>query len=147
MTQQPISRALAQELSLRCVGAQGLYEDVVAAFVYDASDPYAVRVTIPTGVGDSCWTLCRTLLSRGLTDPAGEGDVQLWPSTDDAGSGVVVLDLWSHEAHVVAEVATRDLYRFLTRTLAAVPFGREHEHLDLDRLIADLLTDAGSGTE
>ena len=147
MTQQPISRALAQQLSLRCVGAQGLYEDVMAAFAYDPSDPYAVQVTIPTAAGDSRWTLCRTLVSRGLTDPVGEGDAQLWPSTDEAGSGVVVLDLWSHDAHVVAEVATRELYRFLTRTLAAVPFGCEHEQLDLDGLIARLLSDAGSGAE
>jgi hypothetical protein len=104
-------------------------------------------VTIPTPAGDSRWTLCRSLLSRGLTDPVGEGDVQLWPSTDDAGSGVVVLDLWSRDVHVVAEVPTRELYRFLTRTLAAVPFGSEHEHLDLDGLIAELLSDAGSGAE
>ena len=139
MTQQPMSRVLAQELSLRCVGADGRYEQVQAGFSYDADDPYAVWVTIPSAGGDSRWAICRTLLSRGLTDPVGEGDVQLWPSTDEAGSGIVVLDLWSYDVHVVAEASTRELYRFLTRSLAAVPFGSEHEHLDVDGLIADLL--------
>jgi hypothetical protein len=81
------------------------------------------------------------MLCRGLTDPVGQGDVQLWPSTDLAGSGVVVMDLWSTAGHVVGEVSTRELYRFLTRTLATVPLGSEHEHLDVDALLADLLSE------
>lgn len=140
MTQQPMSRMLAQDLVLRCVDAQGDFSEVPAGFAYDPSEPYAVRVTLPWAGGTLRWAICRSLVSRGLTDPVGEGDVQLRPSTDRAGSGVVVLDLWSHEGHVVAEVSTRALYRFLTRTLAAVPFGSEHEHLDIDALISELLS-------
>jgi len=34
------------------------------------------------------------------------------------------------------------VYRFLTRTLAAVPAGTESDHLDLDGLVADLLRPA-----
>ena len=142
MTQQPISRVLAQELVLRCVGRHGRFEEVRAGFSYDPADPYAVWVTVPSAGGDTRWAVCRTLLSRGLTDPVGEGDVQLWPSTDGAGSGVVVMDLWSYDVHVVAEASTRELYRFLTRTLAAVPFGSEQEHFDVDGLIDELLSQA-----
>lgn len=129
-----------QELALRCVDPLGTFRDVTAEFAFDPSDPYAVWLTVPWVDGRHRWAICRSLVSRGLTDPAGEGDVQLWPSTDDTGSGVVVLDLWSDGVHVVAEVSTRELYRFLTRTLSVVPFGSEHEHLDVDDLIGELLS-------
>ena len=67
--------------------------------------------------------------------PDGSRVVFLRTAAGDDPSG----DLWSYDVHVVAEVSTRELYRFLTRSLAAVPFGSEHQHLDLDGLLADLL--------
>jgi len=140
MSHQPAARVLAQDLRLRCVDPLGVFRDVAAQFSYDPADPYAVWVTLPWIDDTHRWAMCRTLVARGLTDPVGEGDVQLWPSTDETGSGVVVIDLWSADVHVVAEVSTRDLYRFLTRTLATVPFGSEHQHLDVDLLIGDLLS-------
>ena len=142
MSQQPISRVVAQDLFLRCLDPRGVCRDVAATFAFDPEDPYAVWVTIPWLEDHLRWGVCRSLLSRGLTDPVGEGHVQLWPSTNEAGSGIVVMDLWSPEHHVVAEVATRELYRFLTRTLAAVPFGSERLHLDVDELIDGLLSQA-----
>ena len=142
MSQQPSSRVLTQDLFLRCLDPRGVFRDVAVTFAYDPADPYAVWVTVPWLDQRLQWGLCRSLLSRGLTDPVGEGHVQLWPSTNEAGSGIVVLDLWSPEHHVVAEVSTRELYRFLTRTLAAVPFGSERLHLDVDKLIDGLLSQA-----
>ena len=142
MSQQPISRVLAQDLFLRCLDPNGVFRDVPVTFAYDPTDPYAVWVTVPWLDQRLQWGVCRSLLSRGLTDPVGEGHVQLWPSTNETGSGIVVLDLWSPEHHVVAEVSTRELYRFLTRTLAAVPFGSERLHLDVDQLIDGLLSQA-----
>lgn len=141
MPHQPMSRLLAQDLLLRCVELIGEPREVRAGFAYDPSDPYAVWVTVATDGADLRWAVCRSMLCRGLTDPVGQGDVQLWPSTDRAGSGVVVMDLWSTAGHVVGEVSTRELYRFLTRTLATVPLGSEHQHLDLDALLADLLSE------
>ena len=142
MSQQPISRVLAQDLFLRCLDPDGVCREVTASFSYDPADPYAVWVAIPRFDEHVRWGVCRSLVSRSLTDPVGEGDVQMWPSTNEDGRGIVVMDLWSDEVHVVAEVSTRELYRFLTRTLAAVPFGSEHLHLDVDLLIATLLSDA-----
>ena len=142
MSQQPISRVLAQDLFVRCLDPRGVFRDVAVTFAYDPEDPYAVWVTVPWLEDHLSWGVCRSLLSRGLTDPVGEGHVQLWPSTNDAGRGIVVMDLWSREHHVVAEVSTRELYRFLTRTLAAVPFGSERLHLDVDELIDGLLSQA-----
>lgn len=140
MNQQPSQRVITQDLTLHCVDPLGLFRDVAVGFTYDLSDPYAVCVSLPWVDGTHTWVMCRSLLTRGITDPVGEGDVQLWPSTDESGSGVVVMDLWAADVHVVAEASTRDLYRFLTRTLAAVPFGSEHQHMDVDLLIGDLLS-------
>ena len=142
MSQQPIARVLAQDLYLRCIDPDGVCRDVAATFGYDPADPYAVWISLPWLDDKIRWAVCRSLVSRGLTDPVGEGDVRMWPSTDEDGRGIVVMDLWSDEAHVVAEVSTRELYRFLTRTLAAVPFGSERLHLDVDELIADLISQA-----
>ena len=142
MSQQPIARVLAQDLFLRCLDPNGTCRDIAATFSYDPADPYAVWVAIPWLDEQVRWGMCRNLVSRGLTDPVGEGDVQLWPSTNEAGRGIVVMDLCSDDHHVVAEVSTRELYRFLTRTLATVPFGSERLHLDVDLLINDLLSQA-----
>lgn len=142
MSQQPNARVLAQDIHVRCIDPHGVCRDVAATFGFDPADPYALWVSIPWQGEQIRWAVCRSLVSRGLTDPVGEGDVQLWPSTSETGRGIVVMDLWSDEVHVVAEVSTRELYRFLTRTLAVVPFGSERLHLKVDELIADLLSQA-----
>jgi sporulation and cell division protein SsgA len=139
VTSQPVSRALSQELNLECVDRHGRTLALVARFGYDESDPYAVWITFPSADGDVRWAICRATLLLGLTDPAGEGDLQLWPSTDSAGRAVVVLDFHSPDGHLMAQARTQDVYRFLTRTLATVPAGTEGDHLDLDALVADLL--------
>jgi hypothetical protein len=139
MTQQPMSRVLAQPLTMRCVDPLGVSREVQASFEYDPADPYAVWVVFPSAGGDIRWAVCRSLISRGLTDPVGEGDVQLWPGTDERGHGVVMIEFRSPTGHLLAEASTRELYRFLTRTLALVPVGTEADHLDLDVLIADLI--------
>ncbi|NUQ89124.1 MAG: SsgA family sporulation/cell division regulator, partial [Glycomyces artemisiae] len=58
--------------------------EVPATFEYDAADPWAVRITFPGAGGDTAtgvrWMVGRDLLLQGVTDPAGEGDVQLFPS-------------------------------------------------------------------
>ena len=142
MTQAQQPRVHSEELVLRCVDPLGVFRDVEAMFSYDMTDPYALWVTLPWVDDTHRWGMERAMVAQGLTDPVGEGDVQLWPSTDETGSGVVVMDLWSSDVHIVAEVSTKELYRFLTRTLSAVPFGSEHHHLDVDRLIGDLLSQA-----
>ena len=139
MTQPPMSRVLAQPITMRCVDPLGVTRELETSFEYDPTDPYAVWVAFPAGDSVIRWAVCRTLISRGLTDPVGEGDVQLWPSTDENGRGVVMLEFRSPSGHLLAEASTRELYRFLTRTLAVVPYGSESAYLRMDDLIADLL--------
>jgi hypothetical protein len=133
---RPTSRALAQELVLEVVGRRGRTVPLVACFGYDREDPWAVSITFRTVVDEIRWDLARDLLHQGLTEPAGEGDLQLWPSVDRHGRATVVLEFRSPAGRLSAQVRTNDLYRFLTRTFAAVPLGTES--LDLDRLVDQL---------
>lgn len=124
---------------MQCLDARGRAVELVACFVYDPQDPFAVTITFPAPDGDVCWAMSRAVLQLGLTDPAGQGDLRLWPSIDERSRAVVILEFRSPDGRLVAQANTHEVYRFLTRTLAAVPLETESEHLDVDAMIAGLL--------
>lgn len=140
MTTRPTS--VSSELHLRLVVPGAAALPVLADLDYDTADPYAVQVSFHTGAPSSGevvqWTFARQLLSDGVARPAGEGDVQVWPSTT-AGSSVVCLSLSSPSGRALFEVPLTELAEFLGRTYAAVPTGTESEHVDLDAELALLL--------
>ena len=142
MTQQPLAPPLTQQLTLHCLDSRGRSLELAARLGYDVADPFAVRITFPVASGDVSWLLCRATLLRGLTAPAGQGDLRAWPSIDEAGRSVVVLEFCSPDGRLAAQAHVDEVQRFLTRTLAAVPAGTEGDHLDLDALVADLLGSA-----
>lgn len=135
--------AVTQHLTMQCVDAAGAVTDLEVALGYHAADPYAVTARFLTRDGDVIWTFARELLSRGLTDPAGEGDVQVWPCLDSDGRAMVVIELRSPDGELIAQARTQDVYRFVSRTLALVPAGLEGQYLDVDRLIDRLLATDG----
>jgi hypothetical protein len=139
MTQQPISGVLAQDLTLHCLDGKGRPVELVATLGYQVHDPYAVWLSFHAPDGEIRWAVSRDLVLQGLTAPAGEGDIRLWPSIDEEGHAVLVVDFRSPDGRLVAQAPTHDVGGFLTRTLAAVPLGSEREHLDLDGLIGALL--------
>lgn len=139
MTTRPTS--VTSELQLRLVVPGAASLPVRADLDYDVEDPYAVTVSFHTGNGGSevvQWTFARQLLSDGVSVPAGEGDVQVWPSSGDGGS-VVCLSLSSPSGRALFEVPLGDLVEFLGRTYAAVPTGGESSHVDVDAELALLL--------
>jgi hypothetical protein len=140
MTQQPTSGVLAQDLTLHCLDRLSRPVQLVATFGYDVTDPYAVWLTFHAPDGEIRWAISRDLLLQGLTAPAGEGDIRLWPSIDEDSHAVLVIDFHSPDGRLVAQALTHDVGGFLTRTLAAVPLGSEPEHLDLDGLVGALLS-------
>ncbi len=142
VTQQPISRTLTQDVHLQCLDARGRSIDLPAALSYDPSDPWAVRLDFGRPGDTVQWVVGRDLLLEGVTDPAGEGDVMVWPSIDEYCRAVVVLEFCSPHGRLVTQVSTRELNRFLARTVALVPRGAEA--IDLDELVAEL---TGSPTE
>jgi len=146
VNQQPLSPALSQGLHLQALDARGRTVEVRATFAYDAGDPWAVRILFPGGRGGTaapvCWVVARDLLLQGVTDPAGEGDVQLFPSVDEDGCAAVVMELCSPDGRLVLQLRTADLSRFLSRTLAVVPLGTES--IDLDELVDALVGRSGA---
>ena len=136
MSQQPISRTLSQPVALQCLDARGRSIDLPAVLGYDPADPWAVEVIFGKPTETVRWMIGRDLLLEGMTEPAGEGDVQLSPSIDEYGRACVVLELCSPHGRLVTQLATRDLGAFLGRSLALVPEGTES--IDLDQLVEAL---------
>ena len=134
---QPTSPALTQQVALQCLDARGRSVDLPAVLGYYPGDPWAVEVTFGKPGEAVRWLIGRDLLLQGMTDPAGEGDVQLWPSIDEYGRAAVVIELRSPHGRLVTQLPTRDLGSFLGRTLLLVPEGTER--IDVD-LMVDVLT-------
>jgi hypothetical protein len=128
-----------QGITMWCLDRTGNQGSLDVSFEYDPTDPFAVWLRFGREEHTVRWVICRELLSRGLTDPVGKGDVRLRPATDPTGRSVVVFEFDSPDGRMVARAATGDVFRFVTRTLASVPAGTESTHLDLDRVVADLL--------
>lgn len=143
MNQQRRARSIAQDITLQCLDAWGRTADLPATFGYDPADPWAVWITFRGPRDQVRWAVGRDLLLQGLTDPAGEGDIQLWPSIDEAGRAAVVMELHSPDGRLVTQLRTHELYRFLTRSLAVVPAGSES--IDLDELVAELTGTSPTG--
>ena len=127
-------------LQVNLVLAHAPCTPVEATFTYDVADPYAVRIAFRTGAGSEAveWTFARQLLTDGVTCPAGTGDVRTWPSHAD-GEPIVCLSLSSPAGSALFEVPVVGLVEFLTRSYALVPTGCESAHVDLDRVLAELL--------
>jgi hypothetical protein len=131
VSQQPISRTLAQPVDLQCLDARGRSVDLPAVLGYDPADPWAVAVVFGKPSETVRWLIGRDLLLQGMTEPVGEGDVQLSPSIDEYGRACVVLELRSPHGRLVTQLSTRALGSFLGQTLALVPEGTESIDLDL----------------
>jgi hypothetical protein len=133
------SATVSAELGLSLVVPEHGAVPLVASMCYSADDPFAIRMAFHVGADEPVeWIFARELLAAGLHGPAGEGDVQVWPS-DDAGLEVLNLALSSPfgEAHFEApQLATAE---FLRRTYEMIARGRESEFLDLDTELDDLL--------
>lgn len=140
MTQRHLARGFSQLLTLRCIDPWGGTSELEAEFGYVPSDPYAVSVTFRTGDAEVPWMVSRELLFKGLTDPCGSGDVRVSPAIDEVGSSVTRLEFASPDGYLQATASTRQLFGFLTRTIAVVPLGEESVHLDLDGLVQGLIS-------
>lgn len=137
MTQQPLAPAVTADIALHCDDEQGRPMAFIATFSYDAADPYAVRVTFHVPAGDIPWVVARSLLVRGISEPAGEGDIRLRPGLDEDGRAVVRVDFHSPEGRLQVEVRTAELLSFLGRTWLTVRPG--DEAIDIDAFLAQLL--------
>lgn len=129
-----------RELQVNLVLSPERSAPVPARFSYLVNDPYAVHVTFHVGSRTPVsWTFSRELLVEGVFRPCGHGDVRIWP-TKSRGRSVICLALSSPEGDALLEAAASPVASWLERTLRLVPPGREHERLDLDQGLDELLT-------
>lgn len=129
------SRTVCMEL----LAGEGPGLAVEAELLYDAQDPYAVRIVFDTVRGPVQWMLARELLSRGSLEPSGDGDVHVWPCLSATGCAVTMVELCSPTGDVLLQVDTGDVLAFLGESRAVVEPGAESRHLDVDGAIRALL--------
>jgi hypothetical protein len=126
------------------------WTEVPALLCYDAADPFAVRIAFGEAAegdpgadpdGGITWLLSRELLQAGLSRPAGDGDVRLWPARG-AGDGLY-LHLRAPSGEALFEVSRASVAAFLRGTEALVPVGEESALLSLDAELQVLLSGGG----
>lgn len=127
-------------VQLELIDASGAATPIEAELRYDATDPYAVTTVFRTGHSEVCWTFGRDLLAEGLYEPAGDGDVHVWPCLDNQGHAVVIIELCSPDGEALVQARTGDLRSFVDRMNKAVAPGGESELLDVDAAIAAILS-------
>jgi hypothetical protein len=143
--------------TLHLVGPHS-WTSVPAALVYDSADPYAVRVRFgdaaetadaaghsdrgdPEDDGGVEWLLSRELLRTGLSIPAGDGDVRIWPTR--AAPDVLFLQLRAPSGEALFEMSAAVVGEFLRETERLVPAGQESGLLQVDDELSALLQGGG----
>lgn len=121
------------------VSGDPLQERLDAVLVFRRQDPFALTMHLATRSGVVTWTFARDLLVEGLYEPAGQADVQVWPSLSCAAGATVVVELSSPDGTAILQTPARTIAEFLNRTFEVVPLGSESEHLPIDELILRLL--------
>ncbi|HEY7100065.1 MAG TPA: SsgA family sporulation/cell division regulator [Mycobacteriales bacterium] len=115
---------------------------VDASLRYDRDDPYAVHLSFltPSGRDPIEWIFARSLASDGLLEPAGDGDVRIWPVPDDP-TGPVYVELRSPSGRALLALPRPVLAEFVDRCHDVVPPGDEARYVDLDAELDLLLYD------
>jgi Streptomyces sporulation and cell division protein, SsgA len=131
---------LTQSVTLELIDATGSVTPINAELHYDPRDPYAVTTVFMTGASQVRWTFGRDLLTEGLYEPSGDGDVHVWPCLDSDGHAVVMIELCSPDGEALVQARTGDLSTFVDRMTRAVEPGRESDHLDVDATLAAIFS-------
>lgn len=132
--------SMSQEVVMQVVVDHSNRVSLPATLTYSLEDPFAASVTFRTGDGDVTWTFARDLLERGMTESAGEGDINVRPAHPSRGP-VMTLTLSSPSGAAQIEAPRHEIADFVAETYRVCPEGAEWMYLDLDRTIGDLLTD------
>ena len=133
------TQTIAQRLVVALRTSTGEAAPVLVELGYSADDPYAVRLSFHPDDSPVCWDFGRDLLSGGLQEPTGDGDVHVWPCLDSAGRSVVIIELCSPDGEALVQTRTDDLYSFVERMNAAVTPGTEALLIDIDSAITAIL--------
>jgi hypothetical protein len=130
---------VTQPVTLELIDPTGTATPIEAELHYDPRDPYAVTTVFMTGASQVRWTFGRELLSGGLYEPSGDGDVHVWPCLDSEGHAVVIIELCSPDGEALVQARTGDLTSFVERMTRAVEPGTESELINVDAAITAIL--------
>ncbi|MFI0479727.1 SsgA family sporulation/cell division regulator [Actinomadura sp. 9N215] len=132
-----MNTTVSAQLGLRLVVPDRTTVPLLAGLDYAADDPYAIRMAFYVGDDEPVeWIFARELLTVGIVRKVGDGDVQVWPGSDDATLNIA---LSSPFGDALFEVPLSPLADFLHRTYQAVPAGEETEFIDIDAELENLL--------
>jgi hypothetical protein len=133
------SNTVAAELGLRLVVPEHDGVPLTASLHYRGDDPYAIRMAFHVGMDEPVeWIFARDLLAEGMNQPAGDGDVRVWPAA--AGHHRVLnISLSSPFGQAHFEAPLNALAGFMLRTFQIIPAGQEGEFIDLDGELDNLL--------
>jgi len=131
---------VSQVLLLELVDPSGAVAPLETELSYDPADPLAVSAIFSTVAGRVRWTFGRDLLIEGLVEPAGDGDVHVWPCVDNDGNSVVIIELCSPDGEALVQGRTADITAFVERMTSSVAPGAESALLDVDAAIAAILS-------
>ena len=130
---------VSAELGLSLVVPEHGAVPLVASLSYSVADPYAVRMAFHVGTDEPVeWIFSRDLLAAGLSGPAGEGDVQVWPG-EAHGMGVLHIALSSPFGQAHFEAPMISISDFLNRTFAVIATGHESDFVNIDSELDELL--------
>ena len=138
-TRRAAALTFAQPLLVDLCTIDGSMTQVLAELAYDSHDPFAIGLVFRANPRPVRWTFSRDLLSDGLEQPTGDGDVHVWSCLDDSGLAVVMVELCSPSGDALVQFRLDDAVSFVDRVYAAVPLGDESDHLDVDAAIAGIL--------
>jgi hypothetical protein len=125
-------------LPSQIIDRAGRHASAAVWLAYRMADPYAVALTIRQGPGaGTTWLFGRELLTHGLDQPVGDGDVVVAPGPNPARDALLV-GVRNETADAVVELSRRSLARFLRRTYGLIPVGRETDFLAIDGLTRQL---------
>ncbi|MGH3240166.1 MAG: SsgA family sporulation/cell division regulator [Spirillospora sp.] len=132
-----MNTTVSAQLGLRLVVPDRTTVPLLAGLDYAADDPYAIRMAFYVGDDEPVeWIFARELLTVGIVRKVGDGDVEVWPGSDD---GTLNIALSSPFGDALFEVPLSPLADFLHRTYQAVPAGEETEFIDIDAELENLL--------
>ncbi|MEZ0068400.1 hypothetical protein ABIA32_004425 [Streptacidiphilus sp. MAP12-20] len=135
-----MNSTLRGQIMMELATHAGVSFQVPVRLTFNRVTPWAIQLTffLP-GDEPVQWTVSRELLLDGLSDVAGEGDIQVRPLEWQDGELVAItLRSPEGEAELIAPLVA--LHAFLLRTDMLTPFGEEFTDEWLDRGITRLLT-------
>ena len=138
---QPV-REVREVIQMHLVMTDASVLPISAELVFDAADPYSVRIAFTGPQSTSTWLIGRELIAHGIladaTVPAGTGDVRIWRDEDPA---YLLISLSGVEGDALLAGPAKPFVAFLAATVDLVPFGGEGVQMEdeISRLIVTLL--------